>query len=95
MSKLIEKETMIGSTHRIDDLIKSMEKRAWADRSSEWFTKDMFKKIGIEHPDKPVIVRRALAIDEILKAMTNKYIFKVKNPHNQIRIGSGLHRNYA
>jgi len=87
MTKLIEEETVVGSTYRITELIKSMEKRAWADRSSEWFTKDMFKKIDIEHPDKPVIVRRALAIDEILKAMTNKQLFKGNNPHYQIRDG--------
>ena len=87
MTKLIEEETVVGSTYRITELIKSMEKRAWADRSSEWFTKDMFKKIGIEHPDKPVIVRRSLAIDEILKAMTNKHLFNGNNPHYQIRDG--------
>lgn len=87
MSKLIEKETIIGSTYRITELIRAMEKRAWADRSSEWFTKDMFKKIGIEYPNKSVIVRRALAIDEILKAMTNKKLFNGNNPHYQIRDG--------
>ncbi|RPH32671.1 MAG: formate acetyltransferase [Bacteroidales bacterium] len=87
MNELIKEETIIGSTYRVNELIKSMEKRAWADRSSEWFTKDMFKKIGVEHPDKSVIVRRALAIEEILKAMTNKNLFKGKNPHYQIRNG--------
>ena len=81
---LIE-EKMIGSTARINFLIKAMEKRAWADRSSEWFTKDMFNKIGEDNPDKTVIVRRALAIDEILKAMTNKKLFNGQNPHYQIR----------
>ncbi len=80
-------EKPIGSTARIDYLIKTMEKRAWADRSSEWFTKDMFKNIGKEHPDKSVIVRRSLAIEEILKAMTNKNLFNGQNPHYQIRNG--------
>lgn len=83
----MEEKAAVGSTFRITELIRSMEKRAWADRSSEWFTPDMFKKIGIEHPDKPVIVRRALAIDEILKAMTNRELFNGKNPHYQIRDG--------
>ncbi len=78
-------KSIIGSTQRINNLIESMEKRAWADRSSEWFTKDMFNKIGEENPDKTVIVRRALAIDEILKAMTDKKLFNGKNPHYQIR----------
>lgn len=87
MSELTMEKTIIGSTLRIDSLIKAMEKRAWADRSSEWFTKDMFNKIGDENPDKTVIVRRALAIDEILKAMTNKELFNGQNPHYQIRDG--------
>ena len=87
MNELTMKKPIIGSTLRIDNLIKSMEKRAWADRSSEWFTKDMFKKIGLEHPDKSVIARRALAIEEILKAMTNENLFKGNNPHYQIREG--------
>lgn len=87
MTELLMEETIIGSNTRINELIKAMEKRAWADRSSEWFTKDMFKKIGDENSDKTVIVRRALAVDEILKAMTNKDLFNGNNPHCQIRDG--------
>ncbi|MBI9034005.1 MAG: pyruvate formate lyase family protein [Bacteroidales bacterium] len=87
MKKLIKEETIIGSTPRINSLIKSMEKRAWADRSSEWFTKDMFADIGNMHTDQSVIVRRALAIEEILKAMTNKELFDGNNPHYKIRKG--------
>ncbi len=87
MDKLVKEEIIIGSTLRVDSLIKSMEKRAWADRSSEWFTKDMFTNIGQKHPDKSVIIRRALAIKEILTAMTNKNLFGGHNPHYQIRNG--------
>ncbi len=81
------KEKPIGSTPRINELIQSMEKRAWADRSSEWFTKSMFANIGEENPEEPVIIRRALAIQEMLSAMTNEKLFDSNNPHYKIRDG--------
>lgn len=80
-------EKKLGSTKRVDLLIQAMEKRSWADRSSEWFTKDMFKNIGKDNEDEPVIIRRALAIKEMLSAMTNKVLFNSDNPHYKIREG--------
>ena len=62
MAELIKEETIVGSTYRINELIKSMDKRAWADRSSEWFTKDMFKKIGNERKMKTSCTRAMAAI---------------------------------
>lgn len=80
-------ETKRGSTERVQKLIAAMEKRAWADRSKEWFTPGMFADIGKEQPDKPVIIRRAMAIGEMLKGMTNAKLFDGKNPHYVIRDG--------
>lgn len=46
--------------------------RSFEDRSTEWFKQDMLKDIAKEYPNDSVILRRAKAIDEMLKAMTNK-----------------------
>jgi pyruvate-formate lyase len=85
--EIFMEETKRGSTKRIQELIVAMEKRAWKDRSKEWFMPEMFEDIGKEHPDKPVIIRRAMAIGEMLEAMTNAKLFDSKNPHYVIRDG--------
>lgn len=87
MKEAILEKKAIGSTPRVNMLIQAMEKRSWADRTSEWFTKDMFKDIGKNNQNKPVITRRALAIQEMLSAMTNKDLFNSNNPHYKIREG--------
>ncbi len=59
-----------GSTERIKKLLADMEEKAWSDRSSDWLKPEWFKDIvGDEQRDEPVIVRRAMAIDEMLKAL--------------------------
>jgi len=87
MESTVQEKKVVGSTQRVSLLIQAMENRSWADRSSEWFTKDMFKNIGKDNEDKPVIIRRALAIQEMLSAMTNKDLFNSDNPHYKIRDG--------
>ena len=72
-------ENKKGPTDRVKKLLKKMEQHSWKDRSTEWFTPDQFKDIGKEYPDEPVIVRRALAIQEMLMTMTDKK--KSENTH--------------
>ena len=63
-------ETKHRQTERIRKLLEAFDERTTKDRSTEWFTSAMFKKdIGKEYPTEPVIIRRALAIREMLEAM--------------------------
>lgn len=75
-----------GSTQRTRELISAMEKRAWGDRSGEWFTRNMLTDVGKKYEGEPVIIRRALAIQNILEAMTDPELFyKDPNPYWVIR----------
>lgn len=87
MTEFVLEKSRVRSTERINNLIKEMESHSWTDRTEEWFKKDMFKDIGKENSEQSVIVRRSLAIKEILEAMTNKELFDGNNPHYQIRDG--------
>ncbi|MDR3000911.1 MAG: pyruvate formate lyase family protein [Fibromonadaceae bacterium] len=69
-------------TKRAKGLYDQLINKALGDRSGEWFTQDMFPKFfskvkpkdyGLEDElkTKTVLVRRAIAIDIMLKAMTN------------------------
>lgn len=64
-------ESQRGSTKRIRKLIDAMDECAWKDRSQEWLTLKMFKDIGTKYCKEPVIIRRALAISEMLEAMAD------------------------
>ncbi|NTV47669.1 MAG: formate acetyltransferase, partial [Chlorobiales bacterium] len=59
------------STTRTAALLEQLKIRALGDRSNEWFRRSMFPEIGKLYPEKPVIIRRALAFSAMLKAMTN------------------------
>lgn len=59
------------STSRTVGLLERLKIRAQGDRSGEWFRRSMFPEIGKLYPEKPVIIRRALAFAAMLKAMTN------------------------
>lgn len=62
-----------GSTSRVSRLLEALKKRALSDRSSEWFTDEMFADIvhDEEAQFKPIIKRRALAFKEMLAAMAH------------------------
>lgn len=59
---------------RVDRLLKELYQRGMSDRSSEWFKKSEFKDIGVEYPNKPVAIRKAYAIQEMLEKMTDENI---------------------
>lgn len=56
-------------TPRIRQLRENLKKRAFGDRSGEWFIKTQLPDTAQMYPNEHVIVRRAHAIDEMLKAM--------------------------
>ena len=59
-------------TERTKTLYDSLIERSLSDRSGEWFTQDMLSDIASDCPNDSVIVRRAKAIDGMLRAMTSK-----------------------
>lgn len=61
-------------TDRTKTLRENLYDRAMGNRSSEWFRQEMLPDVGKnpEHREKPVIIRRAIAIREMLDAMTNE-----------------------
>ncbi|MCP4151335.1 MAG: formate acetyltransferase [bacterium] len=56
---------------RVKGLYQSLINRALTDRSREWFTRDMLEDLSKFANEKSIISRRAMAIDVMLKAMTN------------------------
>lgn len=56
-------------SQRIAKLREDLMKRGFTNRSGEWFVKDELPNTALMYPDEHVIVRRAYAIDEMLKAM--------------------------
>lgn len=78
----------IPSTNRVKKLLSSLKDRALTDRAGEWFCEDDFKKSqkiafkenGIKNDkayfEKPVIVRKAIAIDTMLHSMTDPEVSK-------------------
>lgn len=62
-----------GSTPRIVKLHQALMRRAMSDRSSEWLRDDMFVDIAPNEDaqNTPVILRRAKAFKEVLRAMSS------------------------
>ncbi len=60
---------------RIAKLRKDLMYKGFSDRSGEWFVKSELPDVAKMHPEKHVIVRRAYAIKEMLKAMCDKQKF--------------------
>jgi formate C-acetyltransferase len=58
-----------GLSPRIAKLREALVKRGFEDRSGEWFVKSQLPNTAKMYPQEHVIVRRAHAIDEMLKAM--------------------------
>lgn len=56
-------------SQRIAKLRENLMKRGFTNRSDEWFVKDELPNTATMYPDEHVIVRRAYAIDEMLKAI--------------------------
>jgi formate C-acetyltransferase len=59
---------------RIESLLTLLKERGLSDRSNEWFRKEDLPDIAAQYPDQSVIVRRALAIQAMLEAMTTENI---------------------
>ena len=57
---------------RIAGLRENLVKKGFSDRSVEWFDKDKLPDVGKKHKAEHVIVRRAYAIDEMLRAMCSE-----------------------
>lgn len=64
------------STERTKILLKELFHRGMENRAPEWFKKEELKDISLEHPNEPVIIRRAYAIKEMLSAMADNQISK-------------------
>lgn len=67
------------NTQRISKLLGDLRQRGLRNRSSEWFTKDDLPDIMKDEEYKqyrkePVIIRRAVAIDAMIKTMTNEKV---------------------
>lgn len=63
------------STSRIAQLRENLMKKGFEDRSGEWFVKNKLPDTAKMYPEEHVIIRRAYAIDEMLKAMCNNKDF--------------------
>jgi formate C-acetyltransferase len=62
------------STNRVKNLLTELYNHANKDRSKEWFNSNELEDIAKKHYDKPVIIRKAYAIEEMLTKMTDKNI---------------------
>lgn len=60
---------------RITKLRENLMKKGFSNRSSEWFIKSDLPDVAQMYPNEPVIIRRAHAIDEMLKAMCDPQNF--------------------
>lgn len=60
---------------RIANLREALVKRGFSDRSGEWFVKSELPDVAKQHHNEHVIVRRAFAIDEMLKALCDPVKF--------------------
>ena len=56
---------------RVEGLYRKLIRRALSDRSREWFAQDMLEDVSKSAPEESIIIRRSLAIDVMLKAMTD------------------------
>ncbi|NTV24870.1 MAG: formate acetyltransferase [Chlorobiaceae bacterium] len=56
-------------SHRIMKLREALVKRGFENRAGEWFRKEDLPDVAAMYPDEHVMIRRAYAIDEMLKAM--------------------------
>jgi len=62
---------MTSGSRRVASIVDRVRERALGDRSGEWFRPEMFPNIAHLYPDEPLIVRRALAFEAMLRAMTS------------------------
>lgn len=64
---------LLGSTKRVDLLVRKLRERAMSDRSGEWFSNDMFPSdIGTKYAHEPVMIRQSRAFKAMLKAMASR-----------------------
>ena len=71
------------STGRVQKLRDELYKKGEKDRSSEWFCTDEFENIAKLCSEKPVIIRKAHAINEMLTKMTEE---KFQKEHLLIKL---------
>lgn len=63
-------------TERSDKLLQALKERALSDRTQEWFVQEELKDIAAENGQQPVIIRKALAIEEMLSKLCSPEISK-------------------
>lgn len=61
-------------TDRVSRLLEELKKRALSDRTNEWFRQEELKDVATKHGQQPVIIRKALAIEEMLSKLCNPEI---------------------
>lgn len=63
-------------TGRSGKLLQALKERALSDRTQEWFIQEELKDIAAENGHQPVIIRKALAIEEMLSKLCSPEISK-------------------
>lgn len=61
-------------TERIEKLLENLKNRALSDRTDEWFRQEELADVAMGNEHEPVIVRKALAIKEMLTKMCDPKI---------------------
>lgn len=61
-------------TERTDKLLQALKERALSDRTEEWFLQEELTDIAADNGHQPVIIRKALAIEEMLSKMCDPTI---------------------
>lgn len=62
----------VQKSERVTRLLDALYERGMSDRSSEWFDRGEFEDISEKYPDKSVAIRKAYAIEEMLRKMTDE-----------------------
>lgn len=63
-----------ASTKRIEKLLNNLKERALSNRTDEWFCQEELTDVAIGNERQPVIIRKALAIQEMLTKMCDPTI---------------------
>lgn len=62
----------VQMSERVKRMLDALYERGMSDRSSEWFDCKEFDDIALKYPDKSAAIRKAYAIEEMLKKMTDE-----------------------
>lgn len=77
MATVLEYSLPTKLTDRTRTLRDALVERAFTNRASDWFDRNDLPNVAVPpHDQKPVIIRRAMAIEAMLKAMTTPALAK-------------------